>query len=220
MESRTKTRKVTGKEVITDAYRDYVLTEGKNPPSVYLLAKNAGFSESDFYAHFSSLSSVESEIWSGHLKNTLSSVRQNPGYEQFTGREKILLFFFSLVQHIRSDRSFACWSAENWAKPGRHSAARKVVASRVKEYFDEVLGEAGAAGEIKERPKLSSHYSDALLLSFWFILDFWIRDESPDFEDSDALIEKTIGLAIDLLGESPLEKAIDLGRFLLGRLRP
>jgi len=219
MEAKTKDKKAPGKSTMMDAYRDYVLTEGKNPSSVYQLGKMAGFTEAAFYAHFSSIARLESEIWLDHLEEITRSVKANPEYNSFSGRDKLLLFFFSMVQQLRKDRSFICWSAASWAKPGKHSAARKAVAEKVKDYFSEVLGEASASGEIKERTKISNHYADALLLSFWFILDFWIKDESRDFEDSDALIEKTIGLALDLLGESPLEKALDLGKFLIGRLK-
>lgn len=202
-----------------EAYRDFVLSEGKNPASVYQLGKLAGFSEADFYQYFSSLSQLESEIWTQHLSETIEAIEKNPEFASFGGREKLLLFFFTLVQQLKKDRSFVSWSAANWARPAKHSSARNAVAEKAKGFFSSVLSEANSTGEIKDRMKLSNHYADALLFAFWFILDFWIKDESRDFEDTDALIEKTIGLSVDLLGESPLEKALDLGRFLLGRVK-
>jgi hypothetical protein len=220
-ESKQKKKgKAAGRDLILGAYKDFVLMEGKEPASVYLLGKKAGFSEAEFYQHFSTVPQVGADIWKALLEETEASVRNNPEYATFTGRDKLLLFYFSLVQHLKKERSFVNWSASGWIKPGRHGAARKLVSSWVKDFMEGVLREAEASGEVKGRGKIGNHYADALLLQFWFILDFWIKDESQDFEDSDALIEKSLGLAFDLLGEGPLEKALDLGRFLLGRVMP
>jgi hypothetical protein len=220
----TKQKRKTGEADIRDrinsAYRDFVLTEGKEPVSVYQLGKHAGFSEEEFYSRFSTLHSVASDIWKSHLESAASVMRGNPEYSGFSGREKFLLFYFSLVQQLKKDRSFICWSASTWKNPLKPGSARKEVAQWVKSFTEEILNEARMTGEVKDRGKLGDHYSDAMLLQFWFILDFWIKDESVDFTDTDALIEKSLGLGFDLLGEGPLEKALDLGRFLLGRILP
>jgi len=218
----TRQKRKTGKlsDLIQDAYRDFVLTEGKEPASVYQLGKKAGFSEEEFYSHFGTIPAVASEIWKNHLEAAASVMRNNPEYADFSGRDKLLLFYFSFAQQLKKDRSFVLWSSASWHNPLQASATRKRVAEWVKNFSEEILNEARASGEVKDRVKLGKHYSDALLLQFWFILDFWKKDESHDFADTDALIEKTIGLSFDLLGEGPLEKALDLGRFLLGRIIP
>lgn len=223
MEATKQKRKTGGADVhkqIVDAYRDYVLTEGKEPVSVYQLGKTAGFSEEQFFSLFSNLSAVASGIWKNHLEAAAAMMRSNPEFANFSGRDKLLLFFFSLVQQLKKDRSFVCWSAAGWQNPLRPNSSRKEVAQWVKNFTEEILNDSRMTGEVKDRGKLGDHYADAMLLQFWFILDFWMKDESADFTDTDALIEKTLGLSFDLLGEGPLEKALDLGRFLLGRVLP
>lgn len=218
METKSKSKKKPDRAVWLEAYREYVLKEEKIPSSAFKLANYAGLTESGFYGHFSSVQQLDSAIWMNHLDEVFDALAGNPEWNGFSGREKVLLFFFSLVQQLKKDRSFICWSAGNLIRPGRPSAARREITARMKNWFAGILDESAASGEVKDRMKLSAHYSTALLGGFWFILSFWCRDESPDFEDSDALIEKSIGLGFDLLGESPLEKAFDLGRFLFGRL--
>jgi hypothetical protein len=220
MEEKKTKKKGISAEQIKIAYREYVLIEGKQPTSPFQLSRNAGFSEQDFFSHFSSLPQVEAGIWLDHLGVVFNMLHSNKDYATFTGRDKCLLFYFTMLQQLKTDRSFILWSAAGWSRPGCRSAAKKAVAEKVKVFFTEITEQAIGNGEVKDRLKLSRHYSDGLMLPFWFILDFWIRDESRDFEDSDALVEKTIALSFDLLGESPLEKAIDLGRFLLGRFSP
>lgn len=219
----TKQKRKAGmneKDLILSAFRDYVLTEGKEPASVYHLGKLSGFSEEQFYGHFSSISRLSFEIWQQHLEIAATAVRNNPEYAAFSGRDKLLLFYFSLVQHLKKDRSFISWSAGDLKNPLQKSSLRKELSSWIKKYTQEILLDARNSGEVKDRGKLSDHYADAMMIQFWFILDFWLKDESRDFVDTDALIEKTLGLSFDLLGEGPLEKALDLGRFLLGRVMP
>jgi ubiquinone biosynthesis protein COQ9 len=45
-------------------------------------------------------------------------------------------------------------------------------------------------------------------------LKFWIDDTSNAFEKTDAAIEKSVNLAMDLMGKSPLDAALDFGKFL------
>jgi hypothetical protein len=57
-----------------------------------------------------------------------------------------------------------------------------------------------------------------MVIQFWLVLDFWIKDSSRDFEDTDAFIEKTVHLGLSMMQESTIDKAIDLVRFLVGRV--
>jgi hypothetical protein len=218
MESKTKKKNKPDKNFWLDVYREFVLTNEKNPSSVFQLARQAGATEAEFFSEFSSLTQLETAIWKGHLDAVFAGLDKNPEWDAFSGREKVLLFFFSLLQQLKKDRSFICWSVKNMTRPGRPSAPRKVLSSRLKSWFTLLVDESAASGEVKERLQFHKHFASALLAGFWFILSFWCKDESPDFEDSDALIEKSIGLGFDLMGESPLEKAVDLGRFLFGRI--
>jgi hypothetical protein len=47
------------------------------------------------------------------------------------------------------------------------------------------------------------------------LLKFWIEDQSPKFEKTDIAIEKSVQAVFDLLQSNPLEKWIDLGKFMV-----
>ena len=47
----SKTTKNTGDKIV-EMYIDYVLTEQKDPASIYAFAKHLGIEESEFYKHF------------------------------------------------------------------------------------------------------------------------------------------------------------------------
>jgi hypothetical protein len=203
---------------IKEAYLDYVLTEGKNPTSVYHFAKNAGFQESDFYQWYNTFDAVAQDVWESVIKQVLATLSSSDEYAGFSVREKILSFYFTLVQELKKNRSYVSYSASKWAIPGRKDSVRSAVEKQVQEYFEKQVQEGFDSGELLNRSKVGDYYSKAMVIQFWLVLDFWIKDSSRDFEDTDAFIEKTVHLAFGLMQESTLDKAIDLVRFLAGRV--
>jgi hypothetical protein len=219
MKSKTSSGPVTDlKTKIKDAYLDYVLTEGKNPTSVYHFAKNAGFQESEFYQFFNSFDAVSKGIWETLLDGVFSRLEGSEEYAGFSVREKILTFYFTLVQEFRNQRSYVSYSAKDWLRPGRKDAVQSFVGNRITEFFEPLVMQGYETGELFNRTKASDYYVKAMVLQFWFLVDFWIRDSSSDFEDTDALIEKSVHLGFGLMQESTLDKAFDLAKFLLGRV--
>ena len=51
------------KEKIQNAYVDYILTEGKQPASVFSFAKKNKFAEEEFYKYFGSFNTIEGSVW-------------------------------------------------------------------------------------------------------------------------------------------------------------
>ena len=49
------------------------------------------------------------------------------------------------------------------------------------------------------------------------IIEFHRKDQSPEFQDTDALIEKSVRFSADMARSGTLDSAFDLGRFLMRR---
>ena len=62
---------------------------------------------------------------------------------------------------------------------------------------------------------LEDNYGRIFLRQLQFILLFFVRDESANFERTDAAVEKAVTLSFDLVGRNTLDSAFDFGRFLL-----
>jgi len=45
------------------------------------------------------------------------------------------------------------------------------------------------------------------------IVKFWVKDKSKDFEDTDALIEKTVNFSFDLMRSNGMDSFFDLAKF-------
>jgi len=199
---------------IRKAYLDFVLTQNEKPKSVYSFVKKLKITEADFYQFFSSFESIEKTIWFELTFETISKIKEQEVWPQYTAREKMLSFFYSYLENLKNQRSFVVYSLKNY----RGKFATPDVLSGVKPIFEnlaqEIIDEGLASGELAERRFLSKRYKDALWIQFAFIVNFWINDDSEGFEKSDEAIEKGINVTFDLFQHSPIDNLLEYGKFL------
>ena len=211
--SKPKAKTISSEKIVAD-YRDYVLTEGKRPASVFKFCKDHGYREDEFYEYFGSFDGLEKSIWKGYIDQTRNRMENDEDYLGFTAREKILTFYFSLAELLKSDRSFALHQLKSWKNPSIVPVFLKGFKEAFKEWINAVLNEGKTSGEIAKRPYLDQRYDLLFWMHLMFILQFWSHDESAGFEKTDAAIEKSVNLAFDLIGKGVLDSAIDFGKFL------
>ena len=89
------------KQLIRNAYKVYWLENGKAPVSVYALCKIVDITEAAFYEQYSSLESVEQDIWLAIFQQTLEQLQADATYLQYNAQEKLLAFYFLWVQKLR-----------------------------------------------------------------------------------------------------------------------
>ncbi len=199
---------------IQSAYRDYLLTHGKQPASVFSFSKEIGITESEFYTLFASFASIEKSIWEGFISTTVQRLTTDEAYAQFTAQERVLTFYFSLVELLKNDRSFVLHQLTSVKAPTMLPDFIKGFKKSFEEWINSVLAEAKSTGEVAKRPFLDDRYHHLFWLHLWFILQFWAKDQSPNFEKTDAAIEKSVTLAFELIGKGVLDNALDFGKFL------
>jgi AcrR family transcriptional regulator len=222
MEATKKTSrrpKGAGKDKIVTAYRKMLLKEGKEPSSVFTFCESVGLKEDEFYQFFGSFDAIGSEIWKGYLQSVNSRLQSDKSYKEFTIREKILAFYFTLVEVLREDRSFALLTLKNWKNPVMPPKALKGFKNEFDAWLAPILNEGKQNGEIAKRPVLDNRYDALFWMHLTFILQFWTNDDSAGFEKTDAAIEKSVNLAFDLIGKGVLDNAIDFGKFLYQNVR-
>ncbi|MES2268166.1 MAG: TetR family transcriptional regulator C-terminal domain-containing protein [Bacteroidota bacterium] len=200
-------------ESIQKAYIDYVLTEGQQPKSVYVFAKTNEMAEEEFYRFFGSFDAVEQSVWADMVLKTLSEVRAQEIWSQYSSREKALSFFYSFFELLKSNRSFAVYSINK-----HRSLGTPKVLEPAKEIFgnfaETILNEGIETQELTDRKFFSKRYKDALWVQFGFVLNFWINDTSAGFERTDEAIEKGVNVTFDLFQRSPIDNLFEYGKFL------
>lgn len=211
--SNAKSKAISATQIIGN-YRDYLLSEGKQPASIFKFCKDHGFKEAEFYQFFGSFEALEKSIWKEFIDGTRKRMEADSSYQAFSTREKILTFYFMLVESLKTDRSFVLQQLKSWKNPSVIPSFLKGFKTSFEEWINTVLNEGKGTGEIAKRPFLDQRYDMLFWLHLMFILQFWSHDDSANFEKTDAAIEKSVNLAFDLIGKGVLDNAIDFGKFL------
>ncbi len=213
----TKTRTRITPEILQNAYVKYVLTQQTEPTSVFSFAEMMGITESEFYKHYNSFESVEVAVWNELMSSTLARLKNDESYSAFSAREKLLAFFYTHLEVLLDRRSFVCKKWPDLKSSLRTPRAFEGYRNQFMEFAKEIVNEAIDKEEIKYRAMLSERYDKAFWFQLVFIVDYWRNDNSKDFEQSDAAVEKAVNLTFQLLGETALDGAIDFAKFLWQR---
>ena len=195
-------------------YIDYVLTNGEAPKSVYNFAKSLKISESDFYKIYSSFSMIEKKVWEDLTLQTLIKIKEQEVWTQYSSREKMLSFFYSYIELLKTQRSFIIYTLKNHPKRLTTPDVLSDVKPLFENFAEDIINEGIDSGELTERKFISKHYKDALWIQFAFIINFWIDDDSAAFEKTDEAIERGINVSFDLFKKSPLDNLFEYGKFL------
>ena len=214
---------------IKEAYLDHLLEHGEAPPSVYHFTKRLKMPEATFYEHYNSFTSLERDIWRGFFDQALTQIQGDEVYRDYSVREKLLAFYYTWIEVLKNNRSYVTFRVQsmglgNAPRPSMMRAGASAgrmnidVLSRFKEGFidfaNELLMEGRETEEVVDRPLISRNYDEGLWRQVLFVLNFWVNDDSQNFERTDVAIEKAVNLSFDLFGRSALDSAVDFARFL------
>ncbi len=199
---------------IIDAYIAYLLENGEQPKSVFIFAKLLEMDENEFYKHFASFTAIENSILHGLFTETKKQLEADTVFNEYSTREKTLAFFYAWIERTRNYRSYL-------VQLHRHRKLHPPVPHYLAPikpdfiaFMQAILGEGINNNEVAERKFISDKYADGLWIQFGFIHQFWLKDDSKDFEKTDAAIEKSVQLSFELISKGVLDVAIDFGKFL------
>lgn len=216
-------------EKIRSAYTEFVLETGHQPASVFAFAKKLDIAEADFYTQYGSFDAIEADIWLTFFDDTRQKLEADPTYQTYSVREKLLAFYYTWIEGLKAQRSFVVYSVGRLragASPGMRPATggpaqlgsnNRTLQPFRGAFFDfirDLLAEGRESREVEPRPFVTDRYPAALWAQTLFVLDFWVRDVSRNFEQTDTAIEKSVNTAFDLIGRSPLDSLFDLAKFV------
>jgi hypothetical protein len=201
-------------ESIQRAYIDFVLTEGEQPKSVYVFAKKNKMPEEEFYQFFSSFNAIEQNIWTGFAVKTITEIKTQEVWGQYTSREKALSFFYSFFELLKSSRSFVVYSSQKQTRNFGTAVSFQGIKDLFENFCNDLIVEGIESNELSDRKFFTNRYKDALWVQMIFVLNFWINDNSTGFEKTDEAIEKGINVTFDLFQRSPIDNLFEYGKFL------
>ncbi len=203
------------KEELCDGYWDDVLTQGARPQSVYAFCKRLDIEEAEFYQHFASFASLEAAYWEATVEETLKVLEADEDYAEYSADQKLLAFFYTYISHIQPRRSRF---TERFPRSlvGSH-AVLNGMRQAFESYAAGIVDEGVKQGIYADRKKLTDLYPKGIFLHFFAVINYYLRDTSVGFENTDAFIEKSVNLGSQMAAHGVLESGLDLLRFIVGK---
>ncbi|MFD2697598.1 TetR family transcriptional regulator C-terminal domain-containing protein [Mesonia sediminis] len=211
--AKPKVKKLQKKDWIS-AYMTYVLEEEKRPKSVYKFAKNLGEEEASFYQFFGSLDALQRSIWEEFYQMSIDLMNQAEETSNFSNREKMLTFFFTFFELLTANRSYVIFSLKEHESPLKNLEQLSGLRKRVKQFASELIEDKNDEQKVKLLRHNKTIFSEGAWLQTVFLMKFWLDDNSPQFEQTDVAIEKSVNTIFDVFNNTPLERVIDFGKFI------
>ena len=209
-----KKKKVITEDLIVSTYTDYCLTHGKKPNSVYEFVKQNAMEESDFYQFFASFEFLEKQYFVSMFAYTLELLEKNETYHSYTSADKLSAFYFTFFEIATANRSFVIHLLKEDKNPMKNLGKLSKLREVYLEYALTIL-EKPIKIEQETVVKIQDKVlQEASWLQFLSIFNFWMNDESPNFEKTDVFIEKSVKASFDLAYNIPTQSVIDFGKFL------
>ncbi|HYG03533.1 MAG TPA: TetR family transcriptional regulator C-terminal domain-containing protein [Chryseosolibacter sp.] len=196
------------------AYMNHLLLHGKRPDSVFKFALDLGIKEDDFYNYYASFEAIERQVWKGFLDKTMLRLNADESFAGFTSREKILAFYYTFFEDLKSSRSFVLLQLENQKRLELTPGFLKDFKVQFEQFVTNILNGGIESSEIAKRPYIDERYPSLFWMHLGFLLMFWRDDSSMGFEKTDAAIEKSVNVAFDLIGHGAVDSVVDFAKFM------
>ena len=149
--------------------------------------------------------------FSDSITKTTATCNADENYLQYSVREKMLAWIFTLLQQLQQyNKETEVSAVLKSNRQFKKSAAFIQLKQAFYRYTDELILEGTNSGEIQSRIFIANYYKNVLWNVLISIMFFWINDKSDHKENTDVMVEKTVHFAFDLLAPSAIDSGIDL----------
>jgi hypothetical protein len=177
--------------------------------------KHHDASETLFYDLYNSFEHLENDIWRTWLNETVATLENDEAYQGYAVREKLLAFYYTWLQKLLQVRSYANMKLSGMQK-GVTPGFLKSFQLGFEEYMHELIVEGKDTHEVAGRP-YTQYYPKGFWIQLMLIHQFWLKDFSQDFEQTDAFVEKSVHFSMDLVAKGAVDSFQDLAKFLITR---
>lgn len=212
--SRKKASKNNEALSLPESYKNFLLEQGRAPASIFKFCTDLGIKEEVFYNQFGSFEAIDRFLWKQFISDTIVRLNADSSFLDFTTREKLLTFYFSLAEVLKVNRSYVLLSIKHQSKMEMTPDFLRDYRREFEGFMESILQDGLGKGEIASRPLLDKRYPQLFWVHMSLFLNFWKNDSSKGFESSDVFIEKSVNLAFELIGKGALDAGIDMLKFL------
>ena len=198
-----------------DTYISFIADRKKRPNSIHSFMNELKLKEGTFYKYFSSFDQLEKDFWNLIFERTLKKIQSEEVYLSYSINEKLLAFYYSWIEELKDYREFVSHVMNEEKLYELFPSGLDLFKQNFEAFSTQLVEDGIATGEIANRLYITDKYKYALWYQPVTIIKFWVKDKSKDFEDTDALIEKTVNFSFDLMRSNGLDSFFDLAKFHL-----
>lgn len=209
----TKKTTIT-KDKIVSMYMNYVLDHSEKPKSVYHFTKLNDFTETEFYAFFGTIESIEKEIFKMFIEKTVELLHKNKEYEMYDMKSKMLSFYFTFFEILTANRSYVVLVLKEHNNQLKKLMQLSGLRNSFKNFLTEIISDDFRTQQEKLQNFQEKTFQETSWIQLLLTLKFWLDDSSPSFEKTDIYIEKSVKVTFELMNIAPIDSLIDFGKFI------
>ncbi|TAE75751.1 MAG: TetR/AcrR family transcriptional regulator [Bacteroidetes bacterium] len=202
---------------IQHSFIQFTIENNHFPKSIEDFSDYLEISTTEFYQYYSSLKDVDSDIWLQTFLETKQKLYETEVYPQYSGREKVLAFYYTWLEVLKENRNFILISARRKAFLDLKPYFLEELKNNFYVWLNDILLEGKETQEIYQRMFTEKIYPKAFWGLTLGVLKFWINDNSENFENTDIFVEKSVNFSFDAIGKTFLDSGIELGKFVFQR---
>jgi hypothetical protein len=196
-----------------EKYISFIANNKKQPSSINSFMEELKLKEGTFYKYFSSFDQLEKDFWNVIFERTLKNIQSQEVYLSYSINEKLLSFYYSWIEELKDYREFVSFVIGEEKIYELYPSGFDLFKENFEAFSTQLVEEGVATGEIADRLYFTDKYKYGLWYQPVTIIKFWVKDKSKGFEDTDALIEKTVNFSFDLMRSNGLDSFFDLAKF-------
>ena len=209
----TKKSTIT-KDKIVSMYMNYVLENSEKPKSVYHFTKLNDFTETEFYAFFGTIESIEKEIFKMFTEKTIDLLNKNKEYEMYDMKSKMLSFYFTLFEILTANRSYVVMVLKEHNNQLKKLTLLSGLRNSYKNFLTEIITDDFRTQQERFQNFQEKTFLETSWIQLLLTMKFWLDDASPAFEKTDIYIEKSVKATFELMSIAPIDSLIDFGKFI------
>lgn len=211
--SKSQTEK--NRRLVIQTAVDLMTAQGFEGTTMKQIARAAELGDATIYKYFPSKEKLVLAYFEQATTDALAQAAKTKGLDSFGLQERMQLLIDTLLERFLADREFV-------------ALAHKLVSGAplllmgdelpgkllLKQAFAEMLEQAESKGEIAPcgfKPSLAALLADGV----YAVTAYWLSDDSEEFTNTTQMLDLSLGLLVLALHSGIVNKALDLGGFML-----
>ncbi|MCV2360771.1 TetR family transcriptional regulator [Paucibacter sp. TC2R-5] len=211
----TKSQTEKNRRQVIQTAVDLMTSQGFEGTTMKQIARAAELGDATIYKYFPSKEKLVLAYFEQAVADALVQIGKTKGLAAFSLQERMQLLIDALLEQFLADREFVALAHKLVAGAPLLLMGEDLPGKTLlKQAFADMLEQAEEKGEIAAcgfKPSLAALLAD----SVYAITAYWLRDDSDEFANTTQMIDLSLDLLVLALHSGIVNKALDLGGFLL-----